>query len=233
MATTTLFLACVTLGVTVLGAQILLNLIGIGFDGGELDAPGGGVALEAGADVGDVGDVGHVSGDFGVAELDADGFDLEAIGDDDGGTSQGLNLLSVRAVSGGVAVFGAAGLIFEAFLPGWLAVPLAVPPALAAAYGIAWVTAKMVQAQSDASLRLPGAVGREARVYLTVPASSATTSDYGLVHVTLQGRSVELRAVTSEPDALETGSSVIVLAVQDDGETLEVVRESTFKDMLR
>lgn len=230
MATTTLFLACVTLGVTVLGAQILLNLIGIGLGGGELDAPGGGVALEAGADVGDVGDVG---GDLDVADLDADGFDLDAAGDDDGGTSQGLNLLSVRALSGGVAIFGAAGLIFETVLPGWLAIPLAVPPALGAAYGIAWVTARMVQAESDASLRLPGAVGREARVYLTIPASSATTSDYGLVHVTLQGRSVELRAVTSEPEDLETGSTVTVMAVQDDGQTLEVVRDSTFKDMLR
>lgn len=227
MATTTLFLACVTLGVTVLGAQILLNLIGIGLDGGELDAPGGGVALEAGGDVGDVG------GDFDVADLDADGLDLDAVGDDDGGASQGLNLLSVRAVSGGVAIFGAAGLIFESFLPGWLAVPLALPFAFAAAWGIAWVTARMVQAQSDASLSLPGAVGREARVYLTVPASSATTPDYGLVHVTLQGRSVELRAVTSETEDLETGSTVTVMAVQDDGRTLEVVRDSTFKEMLR
>ena len=159
----------------------------------------------------------HVAGDTHAAEV---------------GTSDALSLLSVRAISAGVAIFGASGLVLLGFVPGWLAALVSVAPALVVATLTARLARLMLRMEVSGSLRLQEAVGQSATVYLTVPASSADARTHGLIHLTLQGRSVELRAVTREAVPLKAGSSVVVLAVSEDGELAEVVPSSTFEDML-
>lgn len=151
---------------------------------------------------------------------------------DEVGTSDALSLLSVRAISAGVAIFGASGLVLLRVAPGWLAALVSIAPGLLVATLTAWLTRLMLRAEVSGTLRLQEAVGQSATVYLTVPPSSMDAATHGLIHLTLQGRSVELRAVTREPVPLKAGSSVVVLSVSESGEVAEVVPSSTFEDML-
>jgi hypothetical protein len=146
-----------------------------------------------------------------------------------GELAHGLDLLSVRSLSAGVAIFGAAGLALARVVPPLLAVPLALFPGLLAAAGTAYLTRQMLRLESSGSLLLEGTVGQEGSVYLTIPAASAGSERHGLVHLNLQGRTVELRAVTSESCELPTGSPVVVISVAEGGETVEVVLPSTLE----
>lgn len=146
--------------------------------------------------------------------------DAPELVDDVDGASGGLNLLSVRALSAGAVMFGAAGLVLTGIMPAWLAAALAVVPAFGAAWVTAYATRLMARAESRGNLRLDAAVGQLGTVYLKVPPSQAGT---GLVQFTLQGRTVELTAYTRQGQELATGSPVLVLSVDPETETAEVI----------
>ena len=133
---------------------------------------------------------------------------------------EGLQLLSVRSIAAALAVFGAFGLWLDGFLPGWMAAGSALVPAFLAALGTALVMRFLVRMETDGSLRLEEAVGATGRVYLTIPGAEQAT---GLVHIPVQGRSIELRAITREKEPLKTGASVLVISVDTESETVEVV----------
>jgi hypothetical protein len=145
------------------------------------------------------------------------------------GVHDGLDLLSVRSLAAALAVFGAAGLWLNGWMPGWLAAGAATLPAFLAAAGTAYLMRVMIGMESDGSLRLEEAVGATGQVYLTIPPEQGGT---GLVHFPLQGRSVEIRAVTREKDALPTGASVLVISVDAETETVEVVATSNVEGLL-
>jgi hypothetical protein len=129
----------------------------------------------------------------------------------------GLNLLSLRAVAAGLTFFGLTGLAaLEWGLPRVVAMPLATIFGLGAAVGIAAVMRGMRRMESDGVLRVEGAVGHPATVYLSIPGGRGAP---GKVHLFLQGRTVEMRAVCREP--LPTGAQVVVVDVVDP-DTLEV-----------
>jgi hypothetical protein len=145
------------------------------------------------------------------------------------GVHDGLDLLSVRSLAAALAVFGAVGLWLSGWMPGWLAAGAATLPAFLAAAGTAYLMRMMVRMESDGSLRLEEAVGATGQVYLTIPPEQGGT---GLVQFALQGRSVELRALTREKDPLPTGSSVLVISVDAETETVEVVSTSNVEGLL-
>jgi hypothetical protein len=151
--------------------------------------------------------------------------------DDVDGASGALNLLSVRALSAGTVVFGAAGLLLAGALPAWLqwlAAPLALLPAFAAAFATAYLTRQMYRAETRGNLRLDGAVGQIGTVYLRIPAANGGT---GIVQFSLQGRTIELPARTSEADELATGSSVFVISVDAETETAEVISSTSIEGL--
>lgn len=141
-----------------------------------------------------------------------------------GGALHALDLLSVRAVAAAAVVFGAAGMGLSGFMPAVLAAVLALPLSIAAAGVTAYITRLMMRAESDGSLRLDGAVGQQGTVYLPIPGAGTGS---GVVQFALQGRTVELRAITREPGGLPTGSPVFVVSVDLDNETVEVVSTSS------
>lgn len=148
--------------------------------------------------------------------------------DDIDGAGGALNLLSVRALSAGAVFFGAGGLVFSRALPEWAAAFLALGPAVAAAAATAWLTRLMFRAESRGNLLLENAAGQYGTVYLPVPGAQAGA---GLVQFTLQGRTVELRAVTREPASLPTGSAVLVVSVDPETETAEVISTTTIEEL--
>jgi hypothetical protein len=127
---------------------------------------------------------------------------------------EGTDLLSVRTISAGTALFGSVGLwLGGRGMPLIVSLPAAVAAGIAAAVGTAYVTRQLLRFESDGSLRLGNAVGESATVYLPVPARRA---GFGLVQLRLQGRTVELRAVADEAAEIPTGSSVVIVAVEGD-----------------
>ncbi|HEX5726864.1 MAG TPA: hypothetical protein VFX98_15415 [Longimicrobiaceae bacterium] len=132
-------------------------------------------------------------------ELPGFGYDVDVHDADDA-----LNVLSVRALAAGLLFFGLAGLT----VGGPLAILAALGAGLAALLGVAAVMRALRRLEGDAAVRLHRAVGETGSVYLGIPAGRAGT---GKVHLTLQGRTVECRALSEH--ALPTGASVLVIDV--------------------
>ena len=150
-------------------------------------------------------------------------LDLFGVGHGHGGgdlaSSDGLDLLSVRTFSAGAMLFGAIGVWLHSHdFPGLLILPGALVAGLGAAISTAYITRQLLRLESSGSLRLENAVGQPATVYLPIP---ARRQGVGRVQFTLQGRTVELRAVSDENHVLPTGAAVIVVSILDN-DTVEV-----------
>ena len=154
------------------------------------------------------------------------GLDVETA--DDVSLGEGLDLLSVRALSAGASGFGLGGLaLMEIGLPGVLALPGAIIPGVLAVLATAWLTRSMLRLEGSGSLRLEDAVGRAGTVHLSIPAASGGA---GRVQFELQGRTLEMKAVSPE-GAIPTGAPVTIVGVVD-GDTVEVMPTPTMKEIL-
>jgi hypothetical protein len=147
------------------------------------------------------------------------GTDIESVGDP-GGADDALDMLSVRSISAGAALFGATGVwLSSRALPVPITVGAAAVAGVLGMVGTAYLTRQIMRLESDGSLRLENAVGQAGTVYLPVPPQR---QGLGRVQFMLQGRTVELRAVADEAVAIPTGTAVIVVGVLDD-DTVEVM----------
>ncbi len=143
------------------------------------------------------------------------------------GAAEGLNLLSVRALSAGVAFFGLGGLVGMATpLRLLAAIPLAIVGGIAAMYGTAVAMRWMLGFEDDGTVSIDGAVGATGTVYLTIPGERRGA---GKVTLTLQNRIVELQAVTSDAP-LPTGAAIMVVEVVGP-DTVHVVADPTRKEL--
>lgn len=168
-----------------------------------------------------------VLGLFGLAS-GAAGLDLGfAAGETE--LEDGLHLLSVRALAAGLAFFGLGGLAALILgLPAAVALVVALVPGAAALLGTALLMRQMLRMESDGTLQVEGAVGEPATVYLPIPGGRAGP---GKVLLALQGRTVELQAVTAEERPLPRGEAVIVVSVLDP-DTVEVLPTSRIGELL-
>lgn len=125
-----------------------------------------------------------------------------------GTLNEGLQLFSVRSLSAGVAFLGLGGLFCLRL--GWplpLVALAGMAVGIAAAVTMAVLMRSMLRLESDRSFRLAETVGQSGEVYLGVPERRTGT---GKIHVTLQGRLMELDAITPD-DAIPTGARVLVI----------------------
>ena len=148
---------------------------------------------------------------------DADDVDPDIDVDDlDGADS--LNFLSIRGLAGFLALFGMMGAGGTA--SGWNSLVTLVV-ALASGFTIMFFIAVTMRwfrrQQSSGNLRPENAVGKSARVYLRIPANRAGK---GKITVSVQGRNLELEAVTAGPE-LPTGSACRVVSMVTE-DTFEV-----------
>jgi hypothetical protein len=84
---------------------------------------------------------------------------------------------------------------------------------------VAWAMRGLARLQASGTVNVRNAVGASGTVYLRIPGAR---SGRGKVTVEVQGRSMELPAVT-DGDTLETGTSVTVESVEGD-DLLKVAR---------
>ncbi|MEO7997534.1 MAG: hypothetical protein ABI852_08820 [Gemmatimonadaceae bacterium] len=161
--------------------------------------------------------LGLMGGDHHDASHDANGHHAGELHD---GAGDGLQLISVRALSAAVAFFGIGAL--GATSLHWPAVPaiiVGVALGTIAMFGVALTMRSMLKFEHDGSINVQRAVGESATVYIPVPAAMGGA---GKVTLTLQGRTVEYEAVTSEGVSLPTGMAVIIVEVRDN-DVVEVV----------
>jgi len=159
------------------------------------------------------------------------GGDMDASGGHDGGhghiASEGLDLMSVRALSAGVAFFGLGGLTGLATPLGLVAaIPLALIAGTAAMFGTAVAMRWMLGFDDDGTVSIHGAVGATGTVYLTIPGERKGS---GKVTLTLQNRIVEYQAITSDA-LLPTGAPIMVVEVVGP-DTVHVVADPTRKEL--
>ena len=191
----TIYLVLAVAGCTFLALQVVLQLFGL--VGGE------------GFDGGD-----HAHFDHGHAGHGADHAH------DQGHGNWFFGLLSLKALCAFAGVFGLTGLALERTdLGPWLRISIAVEAGVVAMVVVAFLMRGLARLSVSGTLDPRNAVGRSASVYLRIPAGCAGA---GKVTVEVQGRSVELDAVTDGAE-IPTGSRVEVVDVVGT-ETLKVVR---------
>ena len=158
---------------------------------------------------------------FGVAHA---GIDHDHPGDHHG---EGLKLLTVRAIAAGLAFFGVGGMAGMSTAIGvFAAIPLGLLLGAAAMAGTAAATRWMLSLDDDGSVSIQGAVGTTGTVYLPIPGERAGS---GKVLLTLQNRTVEYQAVTSQGSTLPTGATILVVDVVGP-DTVDVVPDPTTKE---
>ena len=144
--------------------------------------------------------------------FDGDGhFDLEH---SDAAQHHFLGALSLRAIVAFATFFGLIGLAGRsAGMDTGIVLLLAAGAGVLAMFLIAQAMRWLARLQSSGTIDLRNAQGCRARVYLGIPAHGA---GQGRVHVDVQGRRIELRAI-SKGEAIATGEEVKVVDIAPDG----------------
>ena len=185
-----LYLICAVAGGTFLGLQFLMLLVGIG--GGDAD-------VDVGGDV-DM-DIGDPSGDYSVDS--GEGASAAA-------ATHSFQVISTKTLTAFFTFFGLGGRLggeMEMLTLPRLAV--AVGCGLVAVFVVAYLWSMLMRLQSHGNVDVRRAVGTVGRVYLRIPGEE---TGHGKVTVTIQGRTVELLATTTEAE-IATGSEVEVVAL--------------------
>lgn len=155
-------------------------------------------------------------------DIDAD-FDSEV--DISLGDSIGLpfQLFTIRGIIGFFLVFGWSGFLLSknnvhpiltfilAFVFGAITLVL-----------VALIYSLVLKLETDGTTKLKNAIGKEAEVYLPIPANN---TGYGKIHVVISGALREVDAITYG-EALTTGEVVRVVQVLNDKVVVEKIKNS-------
>jgi hypothetical protein len=210
------FIICAAIGGTILVAQFVMTLIGLGGHAFDLD-----MSTDMGHDFG-----GDFHADAGFHGDHAGGADHADATDQTDQASQHYStwlfgILSFRTIVAALAFFGLTGLAAqsaEASLPTQLMV--SVGAGLAAMFAVYWMMRGLQTLRAEGTVRILGSVGQHGNIYLRVPANR---SGSGKIQFNLQNRTMEYLAVTAGPE-LPTGAKVVVVGVVNPT-TLEVQAE--------
>lgn len=139
------------------------------------------------------------------------GSDVDADGEADLGHSDTFwsGVFSFKAVAAAVTVFGLSGLLVRSLGGGpWLALGVAIDAGVAAMLVVAACIGAMLKLADDGTFRVEQTVGSHGVVYVGIPPAG---DGLGKVHLSVQGRTVELEAAADGP--LMTGTPVVVTSV--------------------
>jgi len=178
-----IYLVCALAGGTLLVAQVLLSLVGLGGDHG----------LDVEHEVGFGHDVGHEVGH-------------------EHASSVFVGLLTFRTVTAALAFFGLAGLAATDYRPDepFLTLGIALAAGVGALLLVATMMKALYRLKADGTARIERAVGQTGTVYLTIPARKQGA---GKVTIKLQNRTMEYHAVTPQEELPTGASVVVVSVV--------------------
>jgi hypothetical protein len=197
-----LFLISAIGGGTILVCQFILTIFGFAHLGGDHDLGG---------------DLDH--GDAAIDHLDVDHGDGSATHEQHFDGNWLFAMFSLRTMTAGAAFFGLGGLGAASMgYGGLLQVLVAALCGFAALSGVYYLLRSLISLNTDNTVRIARAVGKQGTVYLTIPAQSA---GQGKVQVTLQNRLMEYPAITNWGNSLRSGEPVTIVSVHNNS-TLEV-----------
>jgi hypothetical protein len=201
----TIFLIAAVVGGTVLVCQFVLTLLGMGHDGADVGHDVGG---DFHGDAGIGGDSMH--GD--IAPQHNTSLATAADGDYQHPDSSWLfGILSFRTLVAAAAFFGVAGrAALSAQFSQFASLVIATLVGLCAMYGMYWLMQLIAGLSSSGNERIGNALGRQATVYIPIPAGHKGA---GKVQLSMQNRIVEFQAVTDDDAALKTGETVEVVGI--------------------
>jgi hypothetical protein len=199
-----LFLIAAVIGGTVMVCQFVLTLMGMSGDSADL------------ADGDFSGDLSH-SGQFDVGDLAIDhDTSFAHAGDMDyqhPDSTWLFGVLSFRTLIAAAAFFGVAGeAALSAGYTSGISLAIAILVGLAAMYGMYWLMRGISQLTSSGNERIGAALGKQGTVYIPIPAEQ---KGLGKIHLTLQNRTVEYQAISTESAPLRTGETVEVVGVKN------------------
>lgn len=158
----------------------------------------------------------------GDADADTDvGIDPEDVHDaaHTHDATDSLKLLSLKSIVAFLTFFGLAGLAAGKYqVEAGPTIGIALAAGIGALYLVAYLLSTMTRLHSHGNLDIANAVGQAGQVYLRIPRSK---SGHGKVTVAVQGRRVQLKAVTPG-DEIPTGAEVRVVSAPA-ADTVEVV----------
>ena len=153
--------------------------------------------------------------DIGHGEGDLSGHDVGHVHE---GIAE-IKWLSLKTVVSSLTFFGLAGLAAQkAGMSTFVTLAVAAVSGGIAVFLVAFLMASLSRLQSRGNLDLANAVGCTGKVYLRIPGARVAP---GKVTIEVQGRSIEVEAVTAGPD-IPTGAVVRVLGLAST-ETLDVI----------
>ena len=159
------------------------------------------------------------------ADLDIDlpSNDVDGIDTVSDGNWAFAKYLSLQTIVAFVAFFGIGGLIADkSGQPPVVSSAVALITGTAIMVGYGHLVHSMRKLETDGSFRIELAEGAHGRVYLRIPGEQAGA---GKVTVIVQGRTVELSAMTEGPE-LRTGTSIVINRILD-RQTVQVVRDES------
>ncbi|HMM31066.1 MAG TPA: hypothetical protein PKB13_04715 [Clostridia bacterium] len=150
--------------------------------------------------------IGHHEVDLGHAHVDVAHDHMDA--------SDGFALFSVRGLVAFFSVGGWTGIVLDGVgASPVITILLSLAAGTAALYAVALLFRMAAKLQSSGNIELKNAVGKNAKVYIPIPAKEKGT---GKVTLILQERFVECDAFTRASRGLKTGELVRVVAVVDE-----------------
>jgi hypothetical protein len=195
----TIFLIAAIIGGTVMVCQFILTLLGMGHHGDVL-----------GGDLHD----GDLSGDHSGGEIPAGGDHADAAHAHADSHTLGdwlFGVLTLRTLVAAVAFFGIAGkATLAAGKSDNVALIVALVAGVAAMYGVYALMRAIYSLQSDGTLNIRNSLGQRGSVYIPI---AGRRQSAGKLQLRMQGRLVELAAMTDHDQRLATGVQVEVIEV--------------------
>ncbi|NOZ33768.1 MAG: hypothetical protein GXO80_00535 [Chlorobi bacterium] len=143
-------------------------------------------------------------------------------GDFSGDSDTGMHIFSVKSILAFLMFYGWGGLaaIDKGMHVWWGVSGISLALGLIMMLFTAWIFFMLLKLQSSGTLVMENALGKEAEVYLTIPAKKKGN---GKVQIIIQEGYKTLDAVTEDTEDIKTGSFVEVIEVVND--TLVVKRK--------
>lgn len=149
----------------------------------------------------------------GDLDVDLDISDIDSINDEPITYISGLKILSLRSVLTFLSIGGWMAYILDSSLPSWLAGLIGVFSGAVAAFLVALAFKASLKLENEGNIDYVNSLGKFGTVYLRIPPKR---TGKGKVNVVVQGKLVEIDAVTDEDEVIATGSNIIVVDLLND-----------------
>lgn len=149
----------------------------------------------------------------GDLDVDLDISDIDSINAEPITDISGLRILTIRGALTFLSIGAWMAYILDNYLQSWLAGLIGIISGAVAAFLVALAFKASLRLENEGNIDYRNSIGKTGVAYLRIPAKRAGK---GKVNVVVQGRYVEIDAITDEEEVISTGSNIVVVDVLND-----------------